>query len=202
MLIECMNTYVYTFDQMGGRSSFLCISPKIILIIFLESTSREELKSALRIVCITGKVVASTGVGRIPIFAPHPPYAQTRRAPPEPPRVVEGAEHALLQHRVLQPPVVLRARVRRSEQSGRVDVPSVRRKQNEHGSRRRRVVRNNRRRHLISTRPRCGARCCRPCPLLTRCCRSICSVPASCCGSRWRCAVARAAALARLGQAR
>ena len=31
-----------------NSSNFLFISPKIILILFLESTSREELKSALR----------------------------------------------------------------------------------------------------------------------------------------------------------
>ena len=38
------------------RSNFLFIYPKIILILFLESTHREELKTALRIVCINREV--------------------------------------------------------------------------------------------------------------------------------------------------
>ena len=55
----------------GERSNFLNISPKIILIIFLESTSREELKSVVFSVVSTGKVTVSTKQVDVPILAPH-----------------------------------------------------------------------------------------------------------------------------------
>ena len=51
------SSFILAFDTLGyhveegERSNFLNISPKFILIIFLESTSREELKSVVFSVC-------------------------------------------------------------------------------------------------------------------------------------------------------